>query len=372
VRGHIRKRGKRWVFVVDAGRDPETGKRKQKWSRSYPTRREAEQELRKSLGRLDLGDDPVPPKVTVEQLAERWSEHMGAIGRPKEKVRRGYMSSVRTDVLPMIGGLEVRKTKPAHAQAVLDKFAEDHAPATVGRLRNVMSSMFSTALAWDLCQTNPVAATRTPARQKPKLLIPESDEVRAVVEAARDTPYAVPILLAAVTGARRSELIAMAWPSIDLGAGAVQIERTLQRVGDRLVFSDTTKSSHGTRTVPLPAFGVARLRLHRADQMRRRLALGGEWHDFDLVVERGDGRPIDPDLLSQAFKRIARSVGVDCRLHDLRHAFATRLMHSGLHAVEVAEIMGHASPSFTANVYQHASQESLERTRHAVEEAFGE
>jgi integrase len=138
------------------------------------------------------------------------------------------------------------------------------------------------------------------------------------------------------------------------------------------VLAGATKTSRSVRTIPLPASTVAALRAHRRAQAARRLALGGEWHDLDLVVERGNGRPCDPDLFSQAFKRVAKSVGVDCRLHDLRHAFAIRLAHSGLHPVETSEILGHASPSFTANVYQHADRESLERTRRAVENAFGQ
>jgi integrase len=131
------------------------------------------------------------------------------------------MSSIHANVLPAIGKLEVRKTKPAHIQAVLDRFAESHAPGTVTRLRNVLSSMFSTALAWDLCATNPVAPTRTPARQKPRLRVPETDEVHAIVEAAHNTPYAVPILLAAATGARRSEVLALTWSNVHLDQGVV-------------------------------------------------------------------------------------------------------------------------------------------------------
>jgi integrase len=175
-----------------------------------------------------------------------------------------------------------------------------------------------------------------------------------------------------VTGARRSETLGLCWDHTDLDEGTVRIERTLQRVGAELVFSDVTKTSHGRRTIPLPAFAVARLRQHKADQARRRLAAGGSWHDLDLVCERGDGRPMDPDLVSQAFKRVAKSVGLDgVRLHDLRHAAATRLMRSGLHPVEVAEILGHASPAFTMSVYQHSDRESIERTRAAIEGAFG-
>jgi integrase len=372
VRGHVRRRGNGWVFVVDVGRDPETKKRRQKWSSSYPTRREAELQLRKSLNRVDSGDDPLPERIVVRELAERWFGHMEAIGRPQPKVRRGYKSSIRADVLPMIGGLEVRKVKPGTVQAVLDKFAATHAPGTVQRLRNVMSSMFATALAWDLCATNPVTATSTPAGRKKKLTIPEPGQVRAINEAAR-APYDVPVLLASYTGARRSEVLGLRWNSVDLDRGVAQIERTLQRVGAELVFTETTKSASGRRSVPLPAFVIARLRQHRADQGRRRLAAGSEWHDLDLVCDRGDGQPIDPDLLSQAFKRVAKAVGVEgVRLHDLRHAYLTRLARSGLHPVETSAIAGHSSPAFTMSVYQHVDQESLERTRSAVEEVFGQ
>jgi integrase len=295
---------------------------------------------------------------------------MEAMNRPRLKTRQGYEASIHKNVLPMIGGLEVRKVKPGTVQAVLDKSAETHAPGTVQRLRSVMSSMFSTALAWDLCATNPVQPTRTPAAQKKQLTIPEPDQVRAIVEAAR-APYDIAIVIASYSGCRRSEVLGLTWSNVDLDAGTVQIRQTLQRVGTELVFAETTKSASGRRTVPLPAFVVARLRQHRADQGRRRLVAGAEWHDLDLVCDRGDGRPVAPDLLSEAFRRTARSVGVDCRLHDLRHAFATRLARSGLHPVETSEILGHSSPSFTMARYQHTDQQSLERTRNAVETVFG-
>ena len=87
MRGHVRRRGSGWVFVTDVGRDPENGKRKQKWSRGFPTRKEAEHELRRALGRLDVGVDPIPERCSVEQLASRWFEHMEAQDRPRRTTR---------------------------------------------------------------------------------------------------------------------------------------------------------------------------------------------------------------------------------------------------------------------------------------------
>ncbi len=59
MRGHVRKRGKLWAFVVELDRDSVTGKRRQRWVSGFSTRAEAERELRKRLHLLDDGG-PVP------------------------------------------------------------------------------------------------------------------------------------------------------------------------------------------------------------------------------------------------------------------------------------------------------------------------
>jgi len=372
MRGHVRRRGKGWVFVVDNGRDPETNRRLQKWSRQFPTRKEAELELRRSLGRVDRGDDPIPERCTVAQLADRWFDHMESMERPRYATRAGYRTAVEKYVLPFLAGVEVAKVRPGDVQRVLDVHATTHAPGTTVRLKAVMSKMFATALAWSLCQVNPVSPTSTRTAPKKHLIVPEPDQV-AAINGATSAPYNIPILLASYTGARRSEVLALTWRDVNLEQGTVRIERTLQRVERELVFSDVTKSTSGRRTVPLPAFVVAALRQYRADQGRRRLAAGSEWGDLDLVVDRGDGRPVSPDLLTEAFKRAAKAAGVEgVRLHDLRHSYLTRLARSGLHPVETSAIAGHSSPSFTAERYQHVDEAALERTRSAVEEVFGQ
>jgi integrase len=41
------------------------------------------------------------------------------------------------------------------------------------------------------------------------------------------------------------------------------------------------------------------------------------------------------------------------RFHDLRHTFASLLVAEGLNIVYVSRQLGHATPSFTLNVYLH-------------------
>jgi hypothetical protein len=49
-----------------------------------------------------------------------------------------------------------------------------------------------------------------------------------------------------------------------------------------------------------------------------------------------------------------RRVGLPgLRLHDLRHAYATRLLEASVHPKVVSEALGHSSVSFTMDTYQH-------------------
>ena len=67
-----------------------------------------------------------------------------------------------------------------------------------------------------------------------------------------------------------------------------------------------------------------------------------------------DGQPVHPHAISQAFERIARRSGSPViRLHDVRHTHGTLLIKAGVPVKVVSERLGHATPSFTIDTYQH-------------------
>ena len=173
---------------------------------------------------------------------------------------------------------------------------------------------------------------------------------------------------------RRSEVLGLAWSAVDLDRGRIQIVRNLQRVpGEGLKFFDP-KSSRSRRMIVLPPFVIPQLRAVRADQAERRLVLGVAWTDLDLVCERGDGQPLDPDSFSHATKRLMKKAGLDpaTRLHDLRHGLATALLEQGVDVAVVSAVLGHASPAFTMSVYQHVREGMAEQAAEAIEQAFGQ
>ena len=180
------------------------------------------------------------------------------------------------------------------------------------------------------------------------------------------------MLLAVATGARRSEVLGVAWSDVDIEAGKLRVTRGLQRVGGELVFT-APKTDRARRQLSLPPFAVEQLRQHRAAQTARRLRLGAGWVDLNLVCDRGDGGPLHPDSFSRAFKRLAKAAGISpkARLHERATPSATALLTQGVHPAITSAALGHASPAFTMATYQHVVDVMSEVAAAALEAVLG-
>jgi len=74
----------------------------------------------------------------------------------------------------------------------------------------------------------------------------------------------------------------------------------------------------------------------------------------DLVFTNVEGNPIDPCVLTHAFKRMASQAGLgEVRFHDLRHTFASLMLLRGAKPKVISEALGHASVAFTMDTYSH-------------------
>ncbi len=92
---------------------------------------------------------------------------------------------------------------------------------------------------------------------------------------------------------------------------------------------------------------------------------------MDLVVDRGDGAPVNPDTLSSGWYRIRRKAGLpQVRFHDLRHAHATLMLVKGIHPKVVSERLGHATVGITLDLYSHVLPSMQTEAARAFDELF--
>lgn len=163
--------------------------------------------------------------------------------------------------------------------------------------------------------------------------------------------------VAAATGARREEILGLAWDAVDLtNSASIEIRQTLVPVtGDEPLLQPLAKTSSGFRTIPLGTAVAQALKTHRKRQAAVKLRAGEGWSPFDLVFVGRSGKWIHPVSFSNRFAALMRNSDLPpLRLHGLRHTFASNWLASGRDVVSLSAILGHSNPQVTLSLYSWA------------------
>ena len=362
MRGHIRKRSKSsWAVVVDAGKDPETGQRRQHWHTIKGTKRDAQRALNEILAAMEKGTYIKPNSVTLGDWLAQWVDSYVAI-HTTLRTQESYRSIILRHLIPSLGSIPLKQLQPQHMQSYyaralthgrVDKEGGLSARSVLYHHR-ILSEALSHAVKMGVVVRNVAELVDPPRPAKPKISTLTPEEADRFLDAARETSYYVFFSSLLYTGLRRGELLALKWRNVDLDKGHLYVVETAYKLGDGRYIIKEPKTPHSRRTVALPPSLVLLLHEYQVDQKLARLWLGEKLGSDDFVFSRADGSPLTPNAVTLAFKRVIRKAGLKrIRLHDLRHTHATLMLKAGVHPKIVSERLGHASISITLDTYSH-------------------
>src|SRR5713226_1814676 len=225
---------------------------------------------------------------------------------------------------------------------------------TVRHVAGLVSSAFARAQRWGLVTSNPVTHSEPPVPKKHRgiALTPAQ---QALVFASATGPLCLATFLevAAATGARRGEVLALRWS--DIQDGRAIITRSLTQTRQVLAFKGT--KTERPRDVKVPASALAALGAHRRRQNEFREQFGPDYRaDIDLIFANPDGTPLRPNSVSSVVSLLFRRLGLPkgASLHTLRHSHSSHLLADGVDLATVSERLGHSSVRVTADIYSHA------------------
>lgn len=367
-----------WEVVLEAGRDPRSGKRLRETFTFKGTKKEAELEAAKRTSAIASGTYVDPSKETVGEFLYRWlRDYVEPSLSLRTQLR--YREVVEGDLVPQLGSIPIQQLRPTHILAAMQtlrttgnrKTGKPLAPATLRKVHNVLHRALRHAVQWQAIPVNPADAVDRPSipAATPRTLDPaEASKLLVALDGHR---FGLPLRTALMCGLRLSELLGLRWSDIDWANGRLVVSQTLDSRHDGVVRFKATKTHRSARPVSVPPQLLAALQAHRAAQDQQRRDVGDLWNDLDLVFAVDLGLPLTSGWVRKSFYRLLDENGIPrIPLHGLRHTMATLMLAAGEHPKVVSERLGHSNPAFTLTVYSHVMPGMHEGASNRLEEAL--
>jgi integrase len=373
----IRQRGGRYQIRLFGGQDPVTGK--QVMLTGSAEDEDAAIKLRDTFRRQVAEATSARTSVTLGYLLDEWL----AGHQVEETARTSYRVAIEKFIKPAVGDTSLTRLAQLGARPFEQLYAElrvcrrrckgrtfvehrtyrahecdercgPHAcrPLSVSSVREchaVLSGALNAAMRWGWIAVNPLEAVKRPRQQHPKPDPPTAEEAARIVSAAweQDVEWGTFVWLTFITGARRGELLGLAWEHLDLAAALLTIRRNLVRQNGQITIKET--KTHQMRIVSLDPATIAILIAHKQRAQRRCTELGTTLDDDTFVFSYAPDhrRHCDPDGITHRYTKMTADLGIDTHLHALRHYSATELIAAGVDVRTVAGRLGHGGGGAT-------------------------
>nr|MDT0660802.1 site-specific integrase [Micromonospora sp. DSM 115978] len=374
-------RGKRWRvrYVDDAGRPRE---------RLFAKKADAERYdagVRTDVAR-GLYIDPEGGRKKVADYWDEWrvlQEHDAAT---REKVERIGRLHIRPTTL---GGMEMGRVRRSHVQGWAISKGAELSSASIHGYFGFLTGMFRAAVIDRDIAVSPCLEITLPQLVSPTRYIAAPGQIHTLADQFRpaaDDDKRWPaghvrgqVYVGAGGGLRQGEIWGLELDHIDWLRREIHVRQQLKMV------------TGGPPYLALPKSGLQRtvelsdpVSIELAEHIRRYPVREIEIEDrtdpnrprvrkAQMIFLSSTRRPWRRNGMSELWiPRVAQAgLPVGFGMHNLRHFFATSLIHNGATVGEVQRALGHSSPTITLNRYLGEWPEAVGRTRTIIGKSLG-
>lgn len=350
-----------WSACISLGYD-DKGKRKRRVVYGK-TKAEVQEKLRELQNLAASGQLTEASKLKLGEYLDRWLED---VIRPTRtpNTYQSYEGVIRCHVKEHIGSLKLTNLAPVHVQGLYSAMERSGASSRMRQLAHaVLRRALVQAIKWGLIVRNACDGAERPRVAKKEMVTLTPEQTWTFLTSASEHRLEALFVLAVATGMREGELFALRWPDIDLEAGAIFVQHTLEEIDGKFRLKEP-KSAKSRRRIELPSFAIEALWRHKAGMMKEEHLEGpvfcdcrGGWlrkSNFIRQVFKPLLKRTNEKLSEEAEKKaVTPNLLPDIRFHDLRHGHATMMLAMGEHPKVVQERLGHSQISLTLDTYSH-------------------
>ncbi len=278
-------------------------------SRSFKTKAEAHEWLRKIQFQFDHGYDYQGGKISLAEYLSDWLKTSRLALR--QKTADQYERTITKYVIPRIGSMALNELRLAK----IEQFYADLLLDGVGvRLLRVIHSILhrslNKAVIYDLVVKNPTQGAALPKYKHAEMKFLDESQIPIFLIAATGSKYEALYYIAITTGMRQGELFGLQWSDLHWNSGMLYIQRQSQRAAGKGWWFEEPKTRSGKRPILLGENVLQKLREHHEKQKLQRALAGDHWQDYNLIFPSSVGTPGDPANLRNDFLKVLERAGL--------------------------------------------------------------
>ncbi len=374
VAGHVQAKNGVWYLVLNLY--DEDGKRRPKW---VPTDlpEKGNKKRAEAMLAVERAKYSNPPKnkqanglsafMYFDDYMVAWLKLMRNTWAPNTYT--GYKQNINGVIVPYFRGKKIRvmDLQPEDIQEFYRYCMEERKVSgnTVIHYHANIHKALKYAVKIKKIVANPSDAIQRPKVDQPVIGYYTVEELQALFDVVRGDWIEFGVIMAAVYGLRREEVIGLRWSGVDFYNNRILINHTVTvaKPDDKriMVAADRTKNKSSNRAMPMIPDVRELLLKMKAQQEEYKKVCGNcynqEFSDYICVNQMGD--LINPDSLTKRFAYLVKKYGLKkITYHGLRHTCASILLKDGAAMKDIQEWLGHSNYATTANIYTHLDERS--------------
>lgn len=317
-----------------------------------------------------------PTRLTVSGWLDTWlNEYVQPSCKPL--TLSTYTSRVNTHIKPTLGKLRLSELNATHIQTLYNDLTrrDGLAPKTIKNVHGILHKALTQAVKLRYIAYNPADACELPRMEKHEVTPLSEAEITALLaQIDEKEPLRDMFTVTLFTGMRRGEVCGLAWDAVNFREGTITVRQQLQKEQKKggQHYIAATKNDHIRIITPAP-YVMDVLRQVHSRQIQERFQAGTAWaNPWNLVFTNPLGGFIVPQTASKRFKALCTAIGrPDAHFHDMRHTYAVVSLQEGDDVKTVQQNLGHATASFTLDVYGHVSEKMKQESARRMEAFIG-
>lgn len=360
--GYLTIRGGKYYAVLNRY---VKGKRKKKWiCTQLPVegnKRKAEQFLRNKIQEYERLEGLNHTDISFSDFIRFWLEQ--TTRKVDDITLQGYSQLAEKHILPYFDNYKIALTDVNWRilQEYIDiKYKSGRldgkgglSPRSLKMHKNIFNQTLNLAVKNGHILNNPCQFVAIPQIIPYESKYYTIDQIKRLFTALEGDPMQPIIMITAIYGLRRSEVLGLQWKSIDFEAKTMLIRHTVVKV-KCVVTKDKTKNASSHRIYPLTDETIMILKQIKEQDAQNQDLFESDYISNDYVFTWPNGKPYSPDYITRRFSKLLKIHNMPhIRFHELRHSCASILLSMGWSLKDIQEWLGHSDIKMTANIYSH-------------------